>query len=211
MKILVLGSENYANWIKGDNIFLSKELENVAKADLLLLTGGEDVDPSIYGEYPHHTTGSNINRDSIDITFYNKATKLHIPILGICRGSQFITAMQHKGRLVQNVTNHAIWGTHSITFNDDFVCEATSTHHQMMYPFNVAKCEILAWSTVPLSNKYEFGNEVKQHLINNIEPEIVYYPNVNALACQSHPEMMDKDCPLIIKLNEIIKTKLFNL
>ena len=58
-KIYVVGgATNYANWIN------NSELTNdMSKADIVLFTGGCDVDPSFYGKEKNPETYSNIERD----------------------------------------------------------------------------------------------------------------------------------------------------
>lgn len=82
-KIYVVGGDNeYANWIP----FEFKITNDLEKADLVLFTGGEDVDPSFYNEPRHYYTYTNINRDKREIEIYNRAQQLGIKCLGICRG-----------------------------------------------------------------------------------------------------------------------------
>ena len=207
MKIFVVGGAlNYADWISDDIDFVN----NVDDADLIMLTGGEDTDPSIYGELRNHKTYSNIRRDLKELKIFNECQKLNKPMLGICKGAQTLTAFQPKGRLVQHVENHAVWNGHDVKFNDGKILNATSTHHQMMYPFNVDKYELIAWSAVKKSDNYEFGptDEILTSLPENKEPEIVFYPETRCLSCQSHPEMMDKDDPFVVKMRKLVKLKL---
>jgi putative glutamine amidotransferase len=58
----------------------------------LLLTGGEDVDPSIYGKQNELEKCEEIDkyRDSLEISLINRALFLGIPVFGICRGEQVL-------------------------------------------------------------------------------------------------------------------------
>lgn len=59
--------------------------------DGLLLTGGGDINPMIFGEEPHkHLEEVSPSRDSIEIAIFREMLKLNKPILGICRGLQII-------------------------------------------------------------------------------------------------------------------------
>lgn len=169
-----------------------KGKEEIPSIDLILFTGGEDVTPDYYNQMPGKYTSYNSERDSVESKMFRRfPTKL--PKLGICRGAQFLTVMS-GGSLIQHVENHGIGGTHSITF--DFMHEGysmpmTSTHHQMMYPFNMdTKSYILcAHSTNHLSPKYWNGANKNIEIGKNfLEPEIVFYPQTNSLAIQGHPE-----------------------
>ena len=59
IKIYVVGNAtNYASWINNHKL-----VDNIEDADIVLFTGGEDVDPSIYGQEKHPKTYSNLERD----------------------------------------------------------------------------------------------------------------------------------------------------
>ena len=59
--------------------------------DVLVLPGGEDVEPARYGAQPSPRLGSvNLKRDDFEFRLLTEATRLKKPILGICRGMQMI-------------------------------------------------------------------------------------------------------------------------
>jgi putative glutamine amidotransferase len=69
----------------------------------LLLTGGEDVSPSLYGESPHDKLGEvNPSRDAFEVALVTEARARNLPILGICRGIQVMN-VAFGGSLVQDV------------------------------------------------------------------------------------------------------------
>lgn len=160
--------------------------------DLILFTGGEDVHPAYYNQNTGKHTHFNAVRDELEDRVYNYFRRFSkIPKLGICRGSQFLTVM-NKGLLIQHVEGHL--SPHSITDVNFGEYDVSSTHHQMMYPFNLKSYmyKILAFSTYFQSNVYLNGNNEPFELIPNfVEPEIVFYPKTNCLAMQPHPEIMD--------------------
>lgn len=57
----------------------------------LMLIGGPDVDPRLYGAEPHPRTrtGESV-RDEIELAFAREAVKRNLPVLGICRGMQVL-------------------------------------------------------------------------------------------------------------------------
>jgi putative glutamine amidotransferase len=60
-------------------------------ADGLVLTGGEDVDPSCYGQEPHAKLASvNRARDQMEMLALDRARERGIPVLAICRGIQLL-------------------------------------------------------------------------------------------------------------------------
>lgn len=61
----------------------------LSKIDGIMFTGGQDIDPYIFGEEPH-TNISSVNplRDQFEIELCRKATEYNLPALGICKGMQ---------------------------------------------------------------------------------------------------------------------------
>lgn len=76
---------------------------NVALLDGLVLSGGSHVHPSRYGQQPEVTAHYDHRRDDTDQRLLAEAEALNIPVLGICRGAQFIN-IYRGGSLCQNVT-----------------------------------------------------------------------------------------------------------
>ncbi|MDO4484252.1 MAG: gamma-glutamyl-gamma-aminobutyrate hydrolase family protein [Clostridia bacterium] len=63
------------------------------QADGLLLTGGQDVDPALYHQPPHEKLGQLCPlRDRMETILLRLALERDMPVLGICRGLQFINA-----------------------------------------------------------------------------------------------------------------------
>lgn len=63
----------------------------VEMADGLVLTGGEDVDPALYGQQPHERLSTvNRPRDRMEIAVLTAAMERGIPVLAICRGVQLL-------------------------------------------------------------------------------------------------------------------------
>jgi putative glutamine amidotransferase len=59
--------------------------------DGLLITGGKDVDPAVYGQEPHPSTDQPAGqRDAWEFALLRAALKRQLPVLGICRGAQVL-------------------------------------------------------------------------------------------------------------------------
>ena len=76
---------------------------DVSLLDGLVLSGGTHVHPNRYGQQPQVTASYDLKRDETDHRLLEHAESLSIPVLGICRGAQFINIF-HGGSLCQNVT-----------------------------------------------------------------------------------------------------------
>jgi putative glutamine amidotransferase len=77
--------------------------EIIRAAGGLLLTGGEDVDPSLYGETLHPSvSGTNPLRDATELALLAAAREQRRPVLAICRGIQLLNVAL-GGTLVQDL------------------------------------------------------------------------------------------------------------
>ena len=72
------------------------------RVDALLLTGGLDVDPALYGEAPHPTTEVDAARDHFEIPLSRAAVARDLPVFAICRGVQVLNVAA-GGTLVQDI------------------------------------------------------------------------------------------------------------
>ena len=80
--------------------------------DGLILAGGRDVDPTLYGAEPHrHTDQPRSERDRFEIALARRAMERDIPVLGICRGMQVMNVAR-GGTLVQHLPEHVGSDTH---------------------------------------------------------------------------------------------------
>ena len=67
-----------------------KALLDEKEIDGILLAGGGDVDPKLYGGDPNKTMLVHRLRDDFEIALIREAKKRGLPILGICRGCQIL-------------------------------------------------------------------------------------------------------------------------
>jgi gamma-glutamyl-gamma-aminobutyrate hydrolase PuuD len=175
----------------------------VTKNDVILFCGGEDISPSIYKHAnSRHTRApeTKSNRDDFEVRAFKLGKERGAKFLGICRGAQLLCALA-GGSLYQHVNNHSGRG-HPITTNDGREIEVCSVHHQMMNPHGT-KHELLAWAKEVLSDvhfiEHERDVEVK------VEPEIVFFNEINALAIQYHPEFMKQSSEGVEYSIELVK------
>jgi putative glutamine amidotransferase len=97
-----LGSEHkfqkYLDWLQHGSkdvktLTLSYKLDNIEalkRCDGLVLTGGHDVDPALYGGSSQHPKIVDVDRKRDDFEFQalECAMNANLPVLGICRGLQ---------------------------------------------------------------------------------------------------------------------------
>jgi putative glutamine amidotransferase len=160
----------------------------------LLLTGGGDVNPALYGEAPHETyQASEEGRDEFEIALVRAAMEANLPIFAICRGMQVLNVAL-GGTLVQDIPSmvngavphavpeprfaiaHEVWvvkdsrlATLMAEKLDGEICQVNSRHHQ-------------AVKTV--ADGWEITGTAPDGVVEAIE-----YPGaVFRLAVQWHPE-----------------------
>ena len=127
--------------------------------DGLMLTGGDDVEPTRYGETPHETVvEAEPGRDEFEIGLVNAARAREMPLFAICRGLQVLNVAcgstlvqdipsQVKGALAHSLKvppnepyslAHEVWLDKDTLLcrlmcerlSDADACEVNSRHHQ---------------------------------------------------------------------------------
>lgn len=72
------------------------------RLDGLLLSGGSDIDPTLYGQAPHPTSQWKRERDDFELALTHGALERDVPVLAICRGQQVLNVAA-GGTLVQDI------------------------------------------------------------------------------------------------------------
>jgi putative glutamine amidotransferase len=122
-------------------------VDSLSGMEGLLLTGGTDVDPALYGQ----TLGPKSDvpdreRDDLEQRLLREALEADLPVLAICRGMQLFNVTHPGGTLVQDVDGHKLLplsSTHKATHHaeiyegtrlakifDAGVHAVNSRHHQ---------------------------------------------------------------------------------
>jgi gamma-glutamyl-gamma-aminobutyrate hydrolase PuuD len=108
----------------------------------LVLAGGTDVDPQLYGQEKDPLGDSpDRERDDFELRLLGEALELDRPVLAICRGLQLFNVAHRGGTLVQHIEGHRLEnnGTHIAEISDNTrlatilgagELEVNSRHHQ---------------------------------------------------------------------------------
>jgi gamma-glutamyl-gamma-aminobutyrate hydrolase PuuD len=182
-----------------------------ASIRVVFFSGGADVSPSLYGERPaSRTLEVDVARDQQERELFRLARAANLPMIGICRGAQFLCVMA-GGRLCQHLEGHRLGRdqTHALRALDldgavrDLEC--SSTHHQMQLP--PAEAEVLAWAEPRLAGGYYLNGD-DQLIAPAVEYEAVYYPQARSLGFQWHPEWMSANHPCVAYTRRIAADRL---
>lgn len=158
-------------------------IHQLQDADLICFTGGEDVSPDLYGEEKHPQTFNNPQRDAQESLLFNYAVDMKIPMVGICRGGQFLNVMS-GGSMYQHVENHC--RDHCMSTRTHGKILVSSTHHQMMRPHQ-RESVLLAEAFEGGEKEFMDNGQIKKGRPLG-DAEVVYYTNTKSLCFQPHPE-----------------------
>jgi gamma-glutamyl-gamma-aminobutyrate hydrolase PuuD len=159
--------------------------DTLANVDLVCFTGGEDVSPHLYGQHKHPTTYNSERRDEQETNYFAKSLYNKIPMVGICRGAQFLNVMC-GGEMYQDVGKHAVHQGHElIDVKTEQRIHVSSTHHQMMKPGRDSV--LVAYAELKGFREWYDGGDLKAD-ISDKDIEVVAYPKSKVLCFQPHPE-----------------------
>jgi putative glutamine amidotransferase len=170
------------------------------RLDGVLLPGGGDVNPTIYGQEAHETLDTvDDARDAIEITLTRKAVADDLPIFGICRGIQVMnvalggTLIQDIPSMVDNAARHTIdkaTESRGKTLHSVRIEEGSRLAHIMGQPIvSVNSIHHQALGDVAP------GAQVTAYSEDGLKEGIELPEKHFAMAVQWHPEDMIEDDP----------------
>lgn len=126
--------------------------------DALVITGGPDIHPSLYGQEPHPKTGpTQKERDAYEIALARAAIEGGVPLLGTCRGSQIVN-VAYGGSLEQHLPD--------ILGHERHLCPpgTFSDHEVRLEPDSLAARAVGAQTTVVKSHHHQGIKELGKGL-----------------------------------------------
>lgn len=167
-----------------------RALEMLEMVDGLLISGGNDVSPKMYGSTENKCGTLDLNRDAMEKCLLEKALEKDMPVLGICRGVQLMNAAL-GGTLHQDLPSEG-YPNHTIV---DF--KRNQATHTVDVKENTLLAKILGSGELGVNS---FHHQAADQLADGLEAaavskegivESVYMPGKKfVLAVQWHPEMM---------------------
>lgn len=212
--------QNYWNWFTADDLdnsielielsFEKNNIEDIQHCDGFLLTGGIDVEPSYYDgpeNYPHQPAVFLPERDCFEKLVYEYSQTHRVPVLGICRGMQYINILE-GGKVLEDIGEAN--QIHKKELSDK-VHPVEIGHNSMLYAITGAKFGIVNSAhhqgvTTHILSKNLIANsysDTSDQLIEGLE----FKDKTNKsfmLAVQWHPERMNEKetNPLSQKIKE---------
>lgn len=121
----------------------------LAMVDALIMTGGEDINPSYYNEKPHvNLEEPKDDRDTSDYWLLKTALKEDYPILGTCRGMQLLNVVL-GGTLYQDLPTEYITDIqHRDPKKVDFTkhsCEIIDTNSKLFKMLQMKDLTVNSW------------------------------------------------------------------
>ncbi len=152
--------------------------------DALLLPGGDDIDPSYYGE--ENTACHDIDKklDELQFSMLNDFVKAKKPVLGICRGHQVIDVF-FGGSMIQNVEHTE---THVWLEDDDNVHEIRAEEGSILYRLYGERFSVNS-AHHQAAKKIGDGLKVTAYAADGIV-EAFEHESLPVFSFQFHPERM---------------------
>ena len=169
------------------------ELEAVLPlVDAVVITGGQDMDPSVYGAENDSSRGVIRESDDADVALFSAAVSAGLPILGICRGIQVVNVAM-GGDLLQEVQvegdpNHPTYAemTAPMTHRHPVEVEADSRLSHIYGSRSISVNSLHHQAVGRVADGLRTVATSPDGVIEAVESE-----ELQLLAVQWHPELLD--------------------
>lgn len=182
----------------------------------LLLMGGDDFDPELYGEVRHPLNDiPSPERDRVELALIERAVQDRKPLLGICRGCQAL-GIASGGSLVQHIPDLPGTRTHKPDSYANYNRALTSVFHDIQIEPSSHLAQILGVSTVQTNSAHHQAVEtvgpsfrVNARSADGIIEGVEHVDrNYFCIGVQSHPEAAEPSFmePLFERFAEAVVT-----
>lgn len=209
--------QNYLRYIQSINevdlVVLSHKKGNfrdIDNCDGLVLTGGEDVTPELYGDWPDETVHSDPERDGFEYRLIESALANDIPILGICRGLQIVN-VYFGGTLILDLEKYHARNHRKISSTEDRYHGLSFTEDSNLSKFiNVRNGEVNS-AHHQAADRIGDGLKITARADDGtIEALESTHPEGKITLVQWHPERLRKDNPFARGVLELFLSNIEN-
>jgi putative glutamine amidotransferase len=172
--------------------------------DGLMLAGGADIDPGVYGQPAHAETVDTVpERDVFEIALVRAAIERELPVLGICRGMQLINVAR-GGTLEQHLPDRFGHGDHRRAIGS-----FDGADHDVSLSAGTLAARVVGAANHPTKSHHhqgvdELGDGLRVSALSTLDelPEAIELPEKPfVLGVQWHPEA-DASSPVVGALVE---------
>ena len=172
------------------------EMIDVSKFDAIVISGGGDINPNIYGEKKlEKTIRISDNRDSTELAMFKSAEEHNIKTLAICRGHQLLNVFK-GGTLYQDLKDNGFSQIeHDKPFDDarshvhDVNIESNSKLYKIIQENEIQVNSIHHQAINKIGNDLQITAKSSDGVIEGVEVTNGW----NAIGVQWHPENMLED------------------
>lgn len=177
----------------------AKEIQSYATS--LLLPGGKDIEPELYGATRHRSTcpEKNIVKTLLELALLDEMVSNKKPVLGVCRGSQLINVF-YGGTLKQELAKR-VGLIHPITptLSEINVLEEWENAHFPLRGFFVFSAHHQSPERLGEGLYLLFSSEPDT-------PEVWVHPKDHCIGMQYHPELSE----FLIRYGDFLKENSFH-
>ena len=170
--------------------------------DGVLITGGVDIEPDLYGEPNTYSMDVDTWRDGSEIKLVNEARRRQVPIMGICRGIQLL-CIAFGGSLYQDIYSSiegVMLHTRSMSSLETHNQSGPETYHNTRLTGKSFLTEIFDGDVIRVNSSHHQslrdpgdGLTVVSRADDSVVEAVQCFNDRCTIGVQWHPERMDDD------------------
>lgn len=161
----------------------------------VILSGGGDISPSLYGDESSVSGSYSVEREKTEKILLEIAIEQNLPVLGICRGMEFLN-VSFGGKLLSDISKNINNGLihdesrHNITLAEDVIIKALGTDI----------VDVNSFHRLGIRDKQLSKQLIPFARASDLSIEALYHPKLAIGAIMWHPEREESPN----KLNQLL-------